>query len=200
MAVNHGPMSADQFGAGTSKVSVGCAHGVSIHLVRSGAERGSGHDECPGSRARTIRRPRVDPAGTPPSERPPPLPGGLHRPGQPRLRAEPRQRARSWRGRLDLGAVRGGLRTGQGSPGTADRTRRTLAARVDVDEQGPPSRRSRRGQMGPALDGCRQWGVGPRGAPERDPAGPGAADRPSKVRREGAVLDRNLFNQVAASL
>src|SRR4051794_31117570 len=63
------------------------------------------------------------------------------------LRARARWRAGSRRGRVGLGALRGGPHPGQGPPGAADRPHdgrpRRVLGRADADQQGPrPGRRA----------------------------------------------------------
>src|SRR5450756_3248316 len=78
--------------------------------------------------------------GAAPPERPERLPRGLHRQGHRGLRAESRRCPRPRGDRLDVGAIRRGLRARQGPPGAADRPGWNLAARADADEQGPSPR------------------------------------------------------------
>jgi ribonuclease Y len=111
----------------------------------------------------------------------------------PRVRAGPRRTGRPGRGGLDLGPVRGGHQPGQGPAGPRGRPRRQPAAGPDAQQPG-------------YHHGDQNW-LG---------LGAGAWDgehRPSWVRldrvidvpedgirREGAVLDRSRFGNVAAVL
>lgn len=94
---------------------------------------------------------------------------GLHRPAAPGVRPAPRRRRRPGRGRVDLGALRGGPAHRQGPAAAGDRTRR----RRRRHPRGPHALQPRPRRR-PRLVPARGRGVGRRPPAQLGPAGPAA--------------------------
>ena len=159
------------------------------------AERGRYRDRMAGLRTRLRTRPSSVLAARP-------SPAYAAGPARHVLLARPRRRPpRPGRGRLDLGPVRGGRRPAARTARSSSSARRgdstSRPRRADAHQQGPRPRR----RPGGAVRAGTGWMSAPvAGTAKRRPSEV-RLDRlleidADEVRREGAALDRQVFDQV----